>query len=223
MKIVSPWRDRRNYVSIMLTTLHEAMRRHDDVQVHLYDNESIELAPPIALEMSSVNRLKFYNIVAHDCHHVFIDMFNHAFETCDDDHIINIDSDCCVHPAFISAAKKMIEQLPDLGHASLYSEGNHPEPKEKVHGIYHVRPHISMTASIISRAAWEAFKKPKPGEEIRFGCIDGAFSTFVHESAEFGCYSTVNSYVDHIGAHGAYSQVADDGASTAHRARRFVS
>jgi hypothetical protein len=40
MLVISPWRDRSSYVSIMLATLKEAMRGHDDVHIRLYNNES---------------------------------------------------------------------------------------------------------------------------------------------------------------------------------------
>lgn len=197
--------------------MQEAMRDFKKpVHITLYNNESEREIPDIAREMCDV-----VNLPGNDCHHVFIDMFNKEFSRIDDDYIVNVDSDCCVHPSFFNAVDQMVRDLPDLGHASLYSEGNHPEPSEKIKDIYHVRGHISMTASVISRAAWNAFKKPTKGEEIRFGCIDGAFSTFVHEQFN-ACYSTVRSYVEHIGAVGAYSNLSHDGASSCHRARRFL-
>lgn len=217
MRVVIPWKDRVGYLRICLATIREALRDFKDpVHITVYNNESSVEIPSIAIENCDI-----VNLPGDDCHHVFIDMFNHQFSQIDDDYIINIDSDCCVHPSFFHAAKKMIEDLPQLGHASLYSEGNHPEPTKKIKDIYHVRGHISMTASIISRAAWSAFKKPTKGEEIRFGCIDGAFSTFVHEQFN-ACYSTIRSYVEHIGAVGAYSNLRDDGSSSCHRARRFM-
>jgi len=220
MRIVIPWRDRFGYLSICLATLREAMRYHDDVYITIYNNESSYELPPIVYEMMKSGELTVKDLPGKDCHHVFIDMFNEEFKHCSDDHIVNIDSDCCVHPSFIQAVKDMIRDLPDLGHASLYSEGNHPEPTEKVGEKYHRRGHISMTASVISRKAWAAFKKPQRCEEIRFGCIDGAFSTFVHEEFR-ACYSTIRSYVEHIGAIGAYSNLDEGGASSCHRARRF--
>lgn len=219
MRIVIPWRDRVPYLTITLATLKEAMRGHDDVHVTLYNNESQQPAPEICDEFLSLTHRP---LAAYDCHHTFINMFNTEFDLCDDDYIVSMDSDCCVHPSFIKAVKRMIADLHPFGHASLYNEGNHPEPREKTgDGLYHVRGHISMTACVVGRHAWKTFQKPKPGEKIRFGCIDGAFSTYCHERA-LGCYSTVKSYVDHIGSEGAYTNIRGDGSSTAHRARRFV-
>lgn len=221
MRIVIPHKDRNGYLTICLATLFEAIRDHKDVQVTLYDNDSDYPLPPIVDDLVRLGDLSVLKLHQDNCHHVFIDMLNREFLRCDDEFIINMDSDCCVHPSFITAARQMIRDLPKLGHASLYSEGNHPEPGITVcNGKYHVRGHISMTASIISREAWAAFPKPIKGENIRFGCIDGAFSTFVHETRQ-GCFSTVRSYVEHIGAIGAYSNLTHDGASTCHRARRF--
>ena len=218
MRIVTPWRDRQGYLTIMLATLKEAMRDHNDVHVTLYNNESKAPPPEICNEFSS---LEHRTVSAFDCHHVFINMFNEEFERCDDDYILNIDSDCCIHPYFIHAVKELVQECPDFGHASFYNEGNHPEPPTILMGKYHVRDHISMTASLIRRGAWEAFKKPTPGSDMRDGCIDGALSWSVSESTEWNCYSTVRSYVEHIGATGAYAQIDDGGISHAHRARRF--
>jgi hypothetical protein len=97
MRIVSPWKDRTAYVTIMLATLKESMRGHDDVVVTLYNNESQQPAPAIAWEFGE-GCLFQDEIVSHDCHHVFIDMINREFAKCDDDFIVNLDSDCCVHP-----------------------------------------------------------------------------------------------------------------------------
>lgn len=218
MRIVCPWKDRDGYVSIMLTTLKEAMRGHNDVHLSMYNHQSTQPIPPIAKDYG--DQIEHVMLHSVDCHHTFIDMFNAEFAVCDDDYIVSIDSDCCVHPKFIDAVKSMVNDLPNMCHGSLYSEGNHPEPIEVVKSIYHQRCHISMTACIVSRKAWEAFPKPQPGDEIRFGCIDGAFSTFCHEQFK-GCYSTRRSYVQHIGDIGAYSNQDGGGISTCHRARRF--
>ena len=237
MHIISPWKDRLGYVTIMLATLKEAMRGHDDVHVTLYNNES-QCQPPSICDdfgddLSHVLMKSRVNPVSHSAHHLYIDMLDYQFDWSDEKFVVTIDSDCCVHPEFIDAAKQMIIDLPQLGHASLYSEGNHPEPTEFIDEIYHVREHISMTASIVNRDLWEIFPKPKAENEIRAfwepylngsphaGGIDGALSTFAHQQSGFGCYSTVRSYVDHIGAIGLYSDQDAGGSSSAHRARRF--
>lgn len=232
MRIVSPWRDRYGYVSIMLSTLKEAMRGHLDVHVTLYNNESKQ-SPPLICEDFG-DKLEHVDIVSHDCHHNFIDMLNHEFGRCYDDYIINLDSDACLHPDFITAAKKMIADLPDMSHGSLYNENCSPEPKETIRGIYHKRLHTTMTAVIVTRRAWEAFPKPKPGQELRAfwephlkakqhaGGIDGALSVFAAEMDGYNGYSTVRSYVEHIGCVGAYAVLSGDGNSRCHRARRFL-
>ena len=221
----------------MLSTLQEAMRGHGDVRVRLYNNESRQPPPPIAGAFGrrlTHQFIKSHNpSVSHACHHVYVDMISDAFASCSDDYVVNIDSDCCVHPEFITRAKEMIATLPHLGMASLYSEGNHPEPTEVVERYYHRREHVSMTASIISRKVWEKFPKPTAADEIRAfwephiknkghaGGIDGALSAFAHDMDGVGCFSTIQSYVDHIGAVGQYSAQDSGGVSNNHRARRF--
>lgn len=237
MIIVSPICGRDGYVRIMLATLKEAMRDHDDVNIKLYDNSHTKIYLDIYRDMGDNLKVRYIdkrpNTVSHACHFIYIDMLDDIFRLLpNEDYVVNVDSDCCIHPDFVKVVKQAVSDLPRIGHISLYSEGNHPEPTSVFKG-YHIRSHISMTASIVGRKAWETFPKPQSHEEMRAfwsnhisakehaGGIDGAFSSWCNEQG-YGCYSTIRSYVEHIGAVGQYAAMNEDGASNAHRARRFL-
>jgi len=166
----------------------------------------------------------FKEFSGQDCHMLYVDMINYAFDSyfnCQ--HILNIDSDAIVHPELFGAVSKAIYDLPDAGAIGFFNESCHPEPKEKYKEIYHARNHCSMLGLLINRNAWNDFKKPNPGQQIDYGCIDGMFTSWVAQSGKYRLYTTVRSYVDHIGFKETHASETYDGIGAFVRARRFYS
>lgn len=216
--VTTPWHDRENYLRIMYSTLFESMRGRGIVTM-LFKHKNEQPVPAIA----STDRTIIRFLDGDSCHQVYVDIFNYIFKTYEPRFVVNIDADMIVHPQFFDVLDKMLVDLPDMGMASFFNESNHPEPTDVVNGIYHLRKHVSFCACVIRREAWEQFKPPQPGEEFRFGCADGMFSTFVTEQTQFKVYSTIRSYAEHLGFGGQHAGNDIDGLCTAARGRRFYS
>ena len=221
MLITIPWNNRTNFLRITLATLKEAMRygRHDFMIAG--HNKTRKDLPDIFDSAWNGHFKEFYG---QDCHMLYVDMINEAFQLFPHySYLLNIDSDVIVHPDLCFAASQAILDLPDAGAIGFFNESCHPEPKEKYKEIYHARNHCSMLGLLINRNAWNDFKKPNPGQQIDYGCIDGMFTSWVAQSGKYRLYTTVRSYVDHIGFKGTHASETYDGIGTFVRARRFYS
>jgi hypothetical protein len=223
--VTIPWKGRDNYFRITLATLNEALRESPPVDLVIHQNGDWHSETPGILE-DMANMTADIEVVgmAADCpHRLYIDRFNDVFDSNPEiDHLINIDSDACVHPEFFKAVNKAIEDLPDYGCISLFNEDCHPEPAHAF-GNYHHREHFSMFAIVLSRKAWEMYTPPEEGQPFHDGCVDGDMTTAIGKMEGVGLYSTIRSYAEHIGAVGTHAAISADGKSFAVRARRFMS
>lgn len=215
-----PWKDRASYLRITLATLFEAARNYPgEFDITIYNNESSESVPEIALQDP---RVRIVKLPVTNCHNNYYVMFEQMFNRYPPaSHIINIDADAVIHPEFFFALDDMIRDCEDFGVLSLFNWDSHPEDTGRYKEKYIPRKHSSFFCAVVRREAWDMFTPPPPEGPWDYGCADGHFTTFVHNSTPYKVYSTLRSYMENIGFLGKHAGESDDGISNTVKARRF--
>lgn len=223
--IVTTYKNRPNYTTITYATLREALKNFDgEVDLYFYDDASTVPVPPIVDEMRQASGVRGFfrhkNETGLGAEHGNVDSITKCFEKFPDiTHVLVLDNDMCVHPFALNAIKKMIEDIPNLGCGSIFNSNVFPE-KEIVKERYVVKDVNPGNGSVIQREAWFwhlSVSTPKLDKNPKQPGWDWNLSAWMKDSGgKWNVYSTLQSYVEHIGTSG--TNVSDAFMT---RARRF--
>ena len=215
MEVVLPFKDRPNYLRITLASYIEAIRGRNDIHLTLYDDCSSTI-PAIVNEVPNATLMKRkkclgqYQSKAAAIQDTFNHYANISFVLC-------LDSDCIIHPGIFNAIANMIKDLPNMGIGTVFNTPTHPEIScvlEK----YVTKEHIGGLGTVIKKDAWEWYVTQTRTNGAKHIGWDWDICLWLKTTEKWKIFSTIRSYVDHIGQSGSHSGPG----CNIDRARRFL-
>lgn len=207
INILIPFKDKMNYLTLLLCTLKEAIKRYPKVKIFLCDTNANNTVPSLAIDMPVIFKSfkPFPNITT-----MYLYIIPIIFQEIEDDNLMLIEADAVVHPEIFITVNKMIKELPDMRYGSVFNTKNHPAIK-KVKDEYLKKDCMGFFGSIINRQSWNSLKIE--------GGIDWSYCRHVRNQ-NMGIYCTNRSYIEHMGFSGAHYEL-DKGVRLIERSINF--
>lgn len=204
MKIVLPYKDRGNYLRIALATIREACRGHKDIEIMMYDDGSVGKSPDLIDDMNNVHVIKRNKCIGpYQSKAVAISDTFAKFK--DEPYLLTLDSDCIVHPNIISVVHQMVADLPDMGMGSVFNTKKHQFDRKLIKGKYVLKKDIGGLGTIIRRDVWDWYNEMTTKHGPKHKGWDWDMTLWLNTQKKWRQYSTLSSYVDHIGQSGSHS------------------